>query len=1028
MGDYYSRAAKHVDLLGDGASGAWRQPQLGALGATLAHWTLAERDPTVVSIPTGTGKTAVAMAAPFLAPRAPSRVLVLAPSRAIREQLATQFASQSQLHRLGVLSGEAGLPNVAVMSGRSSDWSDFDDADVVVALPNSISPSHYEEGDRPPAELFDLIIVDEAHHAPASTWRAVLDHFVNRHALLLTATPRRRDGRRIPGSLEYYYPLRRALDEGLYKPIEPVLLTPPDPTNRSRSDAAIAGRAAEVLATAEHRTSTLLVRAGNIARLSELRATYESVGVDLTLLHNRLGSDRQAEITEQLRAGEVRAVGVVGMLGEGFDLPSIRVVSYHDKHRSLPATVQLLGRLSRVDGDHPQPSVLIAVADADVFPELQGVVRDLYAEDADWIEVLPGLIDEDVQREREDRQFVQRFPASRTEVDPSHLEPTKRAIVYEVPADWEPKFLAEPPNDLQEGAPFAGGTIQYSGSDVDAGLLVVVVRYAERPKWSTDPALTNLKYELHVVAHRRPPRVDLPGLVLINLDRKGLRKRFEELLGLDEVGQAAGPERISGYLDSLERISVSSVGVRSTNAATRGRATYRNFMGSGVDRGLRTVDMARSALGHVMFQVNTASGSANAGAAVERSKLWLTRYGQLREFSEWVDATAALLWFPREGAQGPLLPGVDRGHQFDAWPDANPLAAEMYPGLLGMGLELWTRDSRLGYIEDLDLYVNDDPTGTLDGVAPAADGPLRVVGVFHDRVQGREELVWDALFGVDGRITPTTDLLVRRGYGSETSLSELLEENPPTIHFLDGTSTIGRVRYDSRSLTSAFDLGRLTAIDWPNVDITAEAPRTADARGGSVRSVHERLGEHLAGLPRVGMQRWILYNDGAGEIADYIVVEELASGEIRLALWHAKPAGGSTPSVRVKDFQEVVAQAIRSRRQFPSTALWPELARRLVGDSKPVAELMGGSDDVAVLRRRLGIDESEDDHPPWTVAHPVVRGLLGIAQPGLSVQELRRQLALDDVPAGAQSLRELFSVLADTAIADGVELAFLASA
>src|SRR5207244_3376310 len=128
----------------------------------------------------------------------------------------------------------------------------------------------------------------------------------------------------------------------------------------------------------------------------------------------------------------------------------------------------------------------------------------------------------------------------------------------------------------------------------------------------------------------------------------------------------------------------------STNAATRGRAIYRNFMGSGVDRGLRSVDMARTALGHVMFQVNTDAGAANAGAAIEKSKVWLTRYGPLRELSAWFDATAALLWFPRPTPAGPLLPGLDRGHRIgNDWPDARPLAAELYPALLGMGLDLW---------------------------------------------------------------------------------------------------------------------------------------------------------------------------------------------------------------------------------------------------------------------------------------------------------------------------------------------------
>jgi hypothetical protein len=31
-----------------------------------------------------------------------------------------------------------------------------------------------------------------------------------------------------------------------------------------------------------------------------------------------------------------------------------------------------------------------------VFPELKGVVRDLYDEDSDWPEILPGIIDAEI--------------------------------------------------------------------------------------------------------------------------------------------------------------------------------------------------------------------------------------------------------------------------------------------------------------------------------------------------------------------------------------------------------------------------------------------------------------------------------------------------------------------------------------------------------------------------------------------------------------------------------------------------------
>src|SRR5699024_11650193 len=41
---------------------------------------------------------------------------------------------------------------------------------------------------------FDIVVVDEFHHAEAATYRRVLDHFVPQNLLGLTATPERADG------------------------------------------------------------------------------------------------------------------------------------------------------------------------------------------------------------------------------------------------------------------------------------------------------------------------------------------------------------------------------------------------------------------------------------------------------------------------------------------------------------------------------------------------------------------------------------------------------------------------------------------------------------------------------------------------------------------------------------------------------------------------------------------------------------------------------------------------------------------
>lgn len=72
MAEFYARTASHVDLLGNRAEG-WRPPQIGALGATMAHWSVSPREPIIVSIPTGSGKTAIGLAAPFVGNRSSPR-------------------------------------------------------------------------------------------------------------------------------------------------------------------------------------------------------------------------------------------------------------------------------------------------------------------------------------------------------------------------------------------------------------------------------------------------------------------------------------------------------------------------------------------------------------------------------------------------------------------------------------------------------------------------------------------------------------------------------------------------------------------------------------------------------------------------------------------------------------------------------------------------------------------------------------------------------------------------------------------
>jgi superfamily II DNA or RNA helicase len=219
---FYQEPSHGFELFRAAAVPGWRPPQRGALGALLGHWAVHHGKPALVAVPTGSGKTAIALATPYLVES--SRTLVVVPSTQLRSQIVSAFENQEVLRQMGALGGAAN-PKVLEVKGRLTSWHGCEDADVVVALPQSISPEHYSEGSKPPVDLFDLVIVDEAHHAPAPTWRAILDHFDGARKVLLTATPRRRDGKRVPGEMVFHYPLRAAMADGYYKRVEARLLS-----------------------------------------------------------------------------------------------------------------------------------------------------------------------------------------------------------------------------------------------------------------------------------------------------------------------------------------------------------------------------------------------------------------------------------------------------------------------------------------------------------------------------------------------------------------------------------------------------------------------------------------------------------------------------------------------------------------------------------------------------------------------------------------------------------------------------------
>src|SRR5689334_4524551 len=75
--------------------------QIGAVHAVGAHFTIYEDEPALVTMPTGSGKTAVLSAVPFLL--SATRVLVISSSVPVRGQITDEFVNLSTLKEITAL-------------------------------------------------------------------------------------------------------------------------------------------------------------------------------------------------------------------------------------------------------------------------------------------------------------------------------------------------------------------------------------------------------------------------------------------------------------------------------------------------------------------------------------------------------------------------------------------------------------------------------------------------------------------------------------------------------------------------------------------------------------------------------------------------------------------------------------------------------------------------------------------------------------------------------------------------------------
>jgi superfamily II DNA or RNA helicase len=220
-------------------------------------------------------------------------------------------------------------------------------------------------------DAYDVVVIDEFHHAAADSYDALLRHLEPRVLLGLTATPERTDGRSVlawfDGRIATELRLWDALDLGLVSPFQyfgihdGTDLSAVDFT-KGRYDMAIL----EKVYTADHVRANVVLRAlhekiqdpfgmralgfcVSVAHAEFMAEFFNRKGLPSVAVHAETSDVDRRSALDRLRAGTVNVVFAKDLFNEGVDVPAVDTVLFLRPTESATVFLQQLGRGLRLE-------------------------------------------------------------------------------------------------------------------------------------------------------------------------------------------------------------------------------------------------------------------------------------------------------------------------------------------------------------------------------------------------------------------------------------------------------------------------------------------------------------------------------------------------------------------------------------------------------------------------------------------------------------------------------------------------------
>jgi superfamily II DNA or RNA helicase len=330
-----------------------RPYQVEAQQAILEHRARGVRS-QLVSLATGLGKSVVIATLPKLLSLRPGDVTVVVAHRdELIEQLVDKFRVENPEALIGVEKAER----------RASE-----DCSIVVATVQTLAEKRLDEFVARFRRRIALFVIDEAHHAAAPSYRAIVDAVLGQRpeAMILgfTATPNRGDGVRLVDVFEkivYTMDARKGIDAGYLVPVKSYAVA----TGISLDEVASRGgdfvigqlaqavnigqRNARIVSAYKQNTPGLkaLVFTASVEHARDVAEEFVAHGINAQWASGETPREERERIVRDFRGEALDVLVNCGLYLEGFDVPSVQVILNARPTKSTTLYTQITGRALR---------------------------------------------------------------------------------------------------------------------------------------------------------------------------------------------------------------------------------------------------------------------------------------------------------------------------------------------------------------------------------------------------------------------------------------------------------------------------------------------------------------------------------------------------------------------------------------------------------------------------------------------------------------------------------------------------------